>query len=105
MSLASSSYLNDMLFQLRSLVLKFNILRVLDTNDNSVDALRDASAIDILVLNSDLPKATGKLAINIMSAAVHDALRCPTLALAANVPYKATMLLLATIVGRCVCAK
>lgn len=60
MSLASPSYLNDMLFQLRSLVLKFNILRVLDTNDNSVDALRDASAIDILVLNSDLPKATGK---------------------------------------------
>lgn len=60
MSLASPSYLNDMLFQLRSLVLKFNILRVLDTNDNSVDTLRDASAIDILVLNSDLPKATGK---------------------------------------------
>lgn len=60
MSLASPSYLNDMLLQLRSLVLKFNILRVLDTNDNSVDALRDASAIDILVLNSDLPKATGK---------------------------------------------
>lgn len=60
MSLASPSYLNDMLLQLRSLVLKFNILRVLDTNDNSVDALRYASAIDILVLNSDLPKATGK---------------------------------------------
>lgn len=60
MSLASPYYLNDMLLQLRSLVLKFNILRVLDTNDNSVDALRYASAIDILVLNSDLPKATGK---------------------------------------------
>lgn len=60
MSLASPSYLNDMLLQLRSLVLKFNILRVLDTNDNSVDALRYASAIDVLVLNSDLPKATGK---------------------------------------------
>lgn len=60
MSLTSPSYLNDMLFQLRSLVLQFNILRVLDTNDNSVDALRYASAIDILVLNSDLPKAMGK---------------------------------------------